>query len=148
VKACTTVRTRLECQFFQHNPSLTVHTNNVIHGDLTGVSWSLLNHFVDSDINIVTSSRMCLFMAMAQLASLTSVCPLYTLKSQVSLRLPGPLLSTETFGGWLQSYLESQMMDCQYDQANAAMSIHLAVSCYRYISDKFTLFTDIVSFRS
>ncbi|KAG2136242.1 glycoside hydrolase superfamily [Suillus cothurnatus] len=26
---------------------------------------------------------------------------------------------------------ESQMMDCQYDQANAAMSIPLAVSCYR-----------------
>jgi hypothetical protein len=42
---------------------------------------------------------------------------------------------------------ESQMMDCQYDQANAAMSIPLAVSCYRYISDIFTLFTDIVSFR-
>jgi hypothetical protein len=70
---------------------------------------------------------------------------LYTNKSRP---VRSKYLELEFFGGWLQSYLESQMMDCQYDQANAAMSIPLAVSCYRYISDKFTLFTDIVSFRS
>ena len=88
---------------------------------------------------------MYLFLAMAWLASPTSVFPWCTPRLWALLWLPGLRHGTATFDGWLRSYLESRMIYCQYDQPNIVTSILLAGLCYRYVRRIFFLCNEITS---